>query len=170
MRAAPAAEAPAPVEAPAAMAEAPPAAATAPDMPTAPAMPEAPAAHEMAETPAMTATLTPQPAVRDVPPRSDAPATTVTQPPRPAVRPTPDDLTRIEGIGPATAKALNAGGITTFQQLADADSAQVNDILRNAGVRVSDPGTWGQQAKLAAAGDWARLKKLQDKLVGGRKA
>ncbi len=31
-----------------------------------------------------------------------------------------------------------------------------------------DATTWPQQAKLAANGDWDALKKLQDKLSGGR--
>ena len=32
-----------------------------------------------------------------------------------------------------------------------------------------DADTWPEQAKLAAAGDWDGLKKLQDELKGGKR-
>jgi predicted flap endonuclease-1-like 5' DNA nuclease len=94
---------------------------------------------------------------------SPTPATPV--PPAPAK---PDDLTIIEGIGPKIASVLQAAGITTFSQLATADLARVSQILKDAGLHLADPGTWAQQASLAAAGKLDELKVLQDSLKGGR--
>lgn len=53
-----------------------------------------------------------------------APSAPPTRPPAPTPKPpvkepdTPDDLTEIDGIGPAFAEALRAIGIVTFRQLA----------------------------------------------------
>lgn len=82
----------------------------------------------------------------------------------------PDDLKKIEGIGPKIEEHLNNGGITTFAELAMASYDQLKEILDNAGprYRMHDPSTWPQQATLAAAGKWDELKTLQDNLNGGR--
>lgn len=79
-----------------------------------------------------------------------------------------DDLTKIEGIGPKVAKTLNAAGISTFEDLSIAKVEDLQQMLNDAGLQMMDPTTWPQQAKLAAEGDWDALKKLQDKLSGGR--
>jgi predicted flap endonuclease-1-like 5' DNA nuclease len=84
------------------------------------------------------------------------------------VAPEPDDLKRIEGIGPKTSKVLNQAGILTFAQLAEAEVDRLVQIVQEAGLRLVDPHTWPEQARLAAAGDWAALDTLQDKLEGGR--
>jgi len=34
--------------------------------------------------------------------------------------------------------------------------------------RMHDPGTWARQAKMAANGNWEKLKEWQDKLHRGR--
>ena len=81
----------------------------------------------------------------------------------------PDDLERIEGIGPKIAGLLQAAGITTFSQLASADVGRLKQILSDAGIRIADPTTWAEQAGLAAAGKWDELHALQDKLKGGRR-
>ena len=81
-----------------------------------------------------------------------------------------DDLAKIEGIGPKVAKVLNAAGIATFAQLAESSVGDLQGILQEAGLKMMNPETWIDQAKLAAAGDWKALEKLQAKLVGGRKA
>ncbi|MEZ5651126.1 MAG: DUF4332 domain-containing protein [Burkholderiaceae bacterium] len=83
-----------------------------------------------------------------------------------------DDLTRIEGVGPKIAELLQAAGIRSFADLAAADTDRLKSILTDAGSRFAahDPGTWAEQAKLAAAGDWDALKTLQDELDGGRRA
>lgn len=81
-----------------------------------------------------------------------------------------DDLTKIEGIGPAISKVLVAGGIVSFSDLAAKPADEVKAILTEAGGRFSmhNPATWGQQADLAAKGEWDTLKELQDKLDGGK--
>lgn len=79
-----------------------------------------------------------------------------------------DDLTRIEGIGPKVSATLDAAGISTFEALAAADVGDLRHILRHADLHVSDPTSWPDQAKLAAAGDWAALEALQARLVAGR--
>ncbi|MCB8983569.1 MAG: hypothetical protein H6659_07080 [Ardenticatenaceae bacterium] len=84
--------------------------------------------------------------------------------------PAPDNLERIEGIGPKIAEILNQDGIYTFAQLAEADVAHLQALLEEAGPRyqLADPSTWPQQAKLATLADWAALEELQETLKGGR--
>ncbi len=86
-----------------------------------------------------------------------------------SVPPTPDDLRRIEGIGPKVAGVLQAASITTFARLAATDVDQLRSVLKEAGVRIADPGTWPEQASLAADGNWDALKALQGTLKGGRR-
>jgi predicted flap endonuclease-1-like 5' DNA nuclease len=86
--------------------------------------------------------------------------------------PAPDDLKQIEGIGPKLSSVLQAAGITTFAQLAEADTGQLEQILEEADpnlLRLAKPTTWPEQAKLAAEGKWEELAKLQDELHGGRR-
>lgn len=86
-----------------------------------------------------------------------------------AEAPEPDDLTRIEGIGPKISGLLQDAGITTFSQLANADVEQLKEMLLEAKLRIADPTTWPEQAQLAADGQWEALDKLQDDLKGGRR-
>jgi predicted flap endonuclease-1-like 5' DNA nuclease len=81
----------------------------------------------------------------------------------------PDDLRKIEGIGPKISSVLQGAGVTTFARLAAADVGQLRQILREAGVRTASPTTWPEQAGLAAAGQWDRLEALQAMLKGGRR-
>ncbi len=92
--------------------------------------------------------------------------------PEPAAPAEPDDLRRIEGIGPKTATGLNELGIITFAQLAQADPEKLETDLKAAGVRIISgaTATWPEQAALAAKGDWDGLEKLQASLKGGRRA
>lgn len=82
----------------------------------------------------------------------------------------PDDLKKIEGIGPKIAELLTTNGIATFEQLAGAEAAAIKAILSDAGSRYSmhDPTSWPVQAKLAADGEWDALKKWQDEHDGGK--
>jgi hypothetical protein len=80
-----------------------------------------------------------------------------------------DDLVKIEGIGPKVAKVLGEAGITTFDELAHADIANIQKVLRDAGLQMMNPEGWIDQAKLAAKGDWKALEKMQSELKGGRK-
>ncbi len=81
----------------------------------------------------------------------------------------PDDLTRIEGIGPKTQEAFNAAGIRTFSALAATPAEKLQAILDEAGLKLGNPGTWPEQAALAAKGDWTRLEELSENLKGGRR-
>ncbi len=80
-----------------------------------------------------------------------------------------DDLQIVEGIGPKIDALLKESGIRTFAQLARADIPTVSAILEKGGSRfkLANPGSWAQQAGLAATGKWHELKKLQDELVAG---
>lgn len=82
----------------------------------------------------------------------------------------PDQLKKIEGIGPKIAEHLNAGGIMTFADLASASVDRLKEILAAAGPRYTmhNPTTWPQQSQLAAEGKWDELQVLQDKLDGGK--
>lgn len=75
-----------------------------------------------------------------------------------------DDLTSLEGIGPAYATRLRASGITTFEQLAGSDEETLTVIIGAPAWRRVHYGDWIAQARLAAAGDDAGLKELQDEL------
>lgn len=80
-----------------------------------------------------------------------------------------DDLTRIEGIGPAISYILKKSGIATYLKLSETNAKNIEQILHEAGITgIADPTTWPQQAKLAAAGKWEELDKLQEELKGGR--
>ena len=81
----------------------------------------------------------------------------------------PDDLKKIEGIGPKIAGVLQAVGILTYAQLAATEADALQQILTEANLRLANPATWPQQACLAAAGDWDGLAALQNELKGGRR-
>jgi hypothetical protein len=82
----------------------------------------------------------------------------------------PDDLKKIEGIGPKVSSLLNDAGITTFQQMVEAGADKLEKILDDAALQMINADTWPEQAKMAAAGDWETLDKLQDELKGGKRA
>ena len=81
-----------------------------------------------------------------------------------------DDLKKIEGIGPKIAGLLNEAGIVTFADLSKAPIKKLRKVLEDAGsrFRMHDPKTWAAQAKLAAKGDWDKLKAWQGELKGGK--
>jgi len=84
--------------------------------------------------------------------------------------PKKNDLRVIEGIGPKISQLFHDAGIMTWDEMADADTERLNQILEDAGprFRMHVPDTWPAQAKLAAAGQWQELEELQDRLDGGR--
>jgi large subunit ribosomal protein L17 len=82
-----------------------------------------------------------------------------------------DDLTVIEGIGPKIARTLEAAGIGTFRELASAEVSRLVEILsQDRNLRMHNPESWPEQARLAAAGEWAALQTMQAGLRGGRQA
>jgi predicted flap endonuclease-1-like 5' DNA nuclease len=114
-----------------------------------------------------------------------APIEIETHPPEPVVeapsakaqpiveeRVAPDDLKRIEGIGPKLSSVLQEAGIMTFAQLAAASPDRLRQILEAADprlLRLADPASWPEQAALAAGGEWEALEALQGELKGGRR-
>lgn len=85
----------------------------------------------------------------------------------------PDDLKRIEGIGPKIAGVLQDAGIATFAQLADTDVSDLKQILEKSDprlLRLAKPDSWPEQAALANAGEWEALGAFQKGLKGGKKA
>ncbi len=135
-------------------------AAAAPAVEEAAPVEEAPAPVE--ETPAPVAEEAPA-VVAEAPAEEAAPAVEETPV-------TPDDLKKIEGIGPKIAEALNAAGVNTFADLAGKTPEELKEILSAAGDKFNshDPGTWPKQAQMAADGKWDELKEWQDILDGGK--
>ena len=81
----------------------------------------------------------------------------------------PDNLQRIEGIGPKVEALLAKQGITTWKRLSVSGIGELKRILKTGGTafQLHDPTTWPEQAELAAANKWAELDKLQKELNGG---
>jgi large subunit ribosomal protein L21 len=95
------------------------------------------------------------------PPPSEKPGTP-TQPAAPRISSAkPDDLTRIKGIGPKTAKVFQQAGILSYRKLAETSIQEISAVLENANYRLLDPSTWIEQARLAADGRWEELDQLQ---------
>lgn len=80
------------------------------------------------------------------------------------------DLKVIEGIGPKIEKVLRNAGVQSYSDLAQLTSVRIRQILDAGGKssQLHDPGTWPDQAKLAAAGRWQELHEWQKELDGGR--
>lgn len=83
----------------------------------------------------------------------------------------PDNLKRIEGIGPKLEEMLNENKIFTFSQLSKATTLQLQAILDEGGeaYRIHDPATWPEQAQLLAEGKIEEFEKLTLALKGGRR-
>jgi large subunit ribosomal protein L27 len=81
-----------------------------------------------------------------------------------------DNLTKVEGIGPKIKEILWDAGVLTFADLAAKSADEVKEILLEQGNRYNrfDPTTWPAQAKMAAEGEWDKLKAWQDELNGGK--
>lgn len=76
-----------------------------------------------------------------------------------------DDLTRIRGIGPKTAAALQAAGIGIYEQLASFKPRPLLKWLRARGIRGRYASTWPKQARLITEGRLKELATLQKKLA-----
>ncbi|HUF97478.1 MAG TPA: hypothetical protein VMM60_05060 [Ilumatobacter sp.] len=80
-----------------------------------------------------------------------------------------DELTVVEGIGPAIAGLCTGIGIHTWAELATTEVSLLRTMLSDAGPRFQkhDPTSWPQQAGLLAAGQWEEFKTLTESLRGG---
>jgi predicted flap endonuclease-1-like 5' DNA nuclease len=69
-----------------------------------------------------------------------------------AVDAQPDDLKKINGVGPKTALLLHDAGIRTYNDLGTTSVARLQEILAAAGerYRLLDPATWPEQARQLA--------------------
>ncbi|MEO0787627.1 MAG: helix-hairpin-helix domain-containing protein [Bacteroidota bacterium] len=81
----------------------------------------------------------------------------------------PNDLKVVEGIGPKIEGLLKDAGITNWTELSQASVDRIQEVLDAAGsrYRLAKPGTWPQQAGLAAESKWEELRNLQENLRGG---
>lgn len=74
-----------------------------------------------------------------------------------------DDLTKIEGIGPAIANVLRNDGIVTFSDLASKTVEELEDTLSRAGenFRFQNPSEWPTQAQMIVDNQWEALEEFQ---------
>lgn len=81
-----------------------------------------------------------------------------------------DDLKAVEGIGPKIEELLHNAGIKTWRALSETPVSRIQQILDAAGPKyaLAVPGTWPQQAGLAADSKWEDLQALQDSLNAGK--
>lgn len=77
-----------------------------------------------------------------------------------------EDLTRINGVGPKLAEAMQAAGINTYAQIAGMTEDELNERLAATGVRYvkASVKSWPEQARFAAKADWDGLKNYQESL------
>lgn len=83
-----------------------------------------------------------------------------------------DDLSFLDGIGPKVSAILRFAGITSFSRLASTDMERIREILEAENpnlLRLTDPSTWPEQARMAADGDWEALSALQNDLKSARR-
>lgn len=80
-----------------------------------------------------------------------------------------DDLQIIDGIGPMTASLLQNHSIHTWRQLGSTSVPQIQSILQQGGEKFSmlNPSSWPKQARMAADGEWSKLREYLDFLQGG---
>ncbi|GAB2472424.1 hypothetical protein GCM10027063_11580 [Promicromonospora xylanilytica] len=82
---------------------------------------------------------------------------------------TPDDLRRIEGIGPKIAAALVAAGYPTYARIAAATEAELREAVAGQGIRFApSAASWADQAQYLVDNDADGLQEYQDYLVGGQ--
>lgn len=83
--------------------------------------------------------------------------------------PAEDDLTRLEGIGPAYAARLREHGIASFARLAESREDALAAIIQVPAWRQPNFADWIAQARLAVAGDEDGLAALQAALFSRRR-
>lgn len=83
-----------------------------------------------------------------------------------------DDLSFLDGIGPKVSALLRFAGIKSFSRLASTDVDRIREILEAENpnlLRLTDPSTWPEQARMAADGNWVALSALQNELKISRR-
>ncbi|GHH67246.1 helix-hairpin-helix domain-containing protein [Promicromonospora soli] len=92
-----------------------------------------------------------------------------TEAPEAAVVETPDDLRRIEGIGPKIAAALVAAGYPTYAKIAAATEDELREAVASQGIKFApSASSWADQAQYLVDSDADGLEEYQDYLVGGQ--
>lgn len=81
----------------------------------------------------------------------------------------PDDFSVIDGISPKISKLLTQSDIQSYRQLAETSVEKLQVILASAGIFLTDPSSWPDQARLAGDDRWDELRQFQDSLKGGAK-
>ncbi|WP_125777037.1 helix-hairpin-helix domain-containing protein [Antribacter gilvus] len=134
---------------------------------------EAAAAGEAAAEPVATEPAAAEPEAAAEPVAAEAEV--AAEPAEPAVAaaiaaaPEPQDLRRIEGIGPKIDAALKAAGYTTYAKVAAASEAELRAAIKASGIKFAPAASsWAAQAEYLAAGDEDGLKEYQDYLVAGQ--
>lgn len=81
-----------------------------------------------------------------------------------------NDLTVVEGIGPKIKELFHNHNVTTWAGLAECTLEKCQQVLDSGGERfnIHNPGTWPEQARLAAEGKWKKLFDWQEELDGGK--
>jgi predicted flap endonuclease-1-like 5' DNA nuclease len=75
-----------------------------------------------------------------------------------------DDLSQLAGIGPKSAEALAAAGITTYAALAESNEPAIREAFQASGIVVrSNVSTWPMQASYAVKGDWRGMAKYNER-------
>lgn len=85
--------------------------------------------------------------------------------------PKADDLTKVYGIGKVFSGALAANGITTFQQLADADLDTLRGVIASdsdTSDEAANEETWAEQAAFLAKGDTEGLAAYIEAMKAGK--
>ena len=94
-------------------------------------------------------------AENEAPPAEPAPAAAPAKVAKTAKAAKADDLTQLAGIGPKSAEALAAAGITTYAALAESNEPAIREAFQASGIVVrSNVSTWPMQASYAVKGDW----------------
>ncbi len=91
--------------------------------------------------------------------------------PAPAAAANPDNLRKIEGIGPKIEAFLNENGIRTYADIYERSLEELTAILEAAGprFRLHKPSHWQEQARLAAASDWDGLEAYKKQLKAAKR-
>jgi hypothetical protein len=78
---------------------------------------------------------------------------------RPALK--RDDFRTLKGVGPKSAAVLYQAKILSYEQLGLMDLEKLERILKDKNLPSAGAAFWQKQARLAAAGEWKLLEKLQ---------